>query len=209
MIVSCQALEEEPLHGTIHMEAMARAALMGGAAGLRANGREDISAMRKLTDKPIIGILKRREPDGGIFITPDFESAALIADAGADIVALDCTTTRHPDCGKLGNLINSIHAELGVAVMADCSSLEETLRAEDLGADIVATTLVPGRDPDFALLEKVLGSVTVPVIAEGNYWRPEEVVRAIQIGAHAVVVGSAITRPQLITARFAAALARR
>ena len=93
--------------------------------------------------------------------------------------------------------------------MADCSSLEETLRAEDLGADIVATTLVPGREPDFALLEKVLGSVTVPVIAEGNYWRPEEVVRAIQIGAHAVVVGSAITRPQLITARFAAALARR
>lgn len=206
LIVSCQALEDEPLHGTIHMEAMARAALMGGAVGLRANGPEDIAAMRKLTDKPIIGIYKHWDGDGKIFITPDFESAKAVVQAGADIVALDCTTYHWPDDQALQSLIDRIHRELDAAVMADCSNYEEILRAERLGADIAATTLVPGPEPDFALLQKVVESVEIPVIAEGHYWEPGQVVRAVQLGAHAVVVGSAITRPQLITARFTAAL---
>jgi len=208
LIVSCQALEDEPLHGTVYMVGMARAALMAGAVGIRANGPEDIAGIRRLTDKPIIGILKKLDQEGKVFITPDLESAALVAQAGADIVAADCTVEHHPDSAELKQLIDSIHSYLDVPVMADCSNLAEAVRAERLGADLVATTLAGGTEPDFGLLEAIVNAVQVPVIAEGNYWHPEEVVKAIRLGAHAVVVGSAITRPQAITARFVSALRR-
>lgn len=206
LIVSCQALEDEPLYGSVHMAAMARAALMSGAAGIRANSVEDISAIRAITDKPIVGINKHRDRDGQVFITPDFADAKAVVEAGATIVALDCTYYHHPEDKELETLIRQIKERLGVPVMADCSSYEEMIRAAKLGADITAPTLVPGPRPDYDLLQQAIENTDALVIGEGHYWHPKEVVRALQMGAHAVVVGSAITRPQLITARFTEAI---
>ena len=202
LVVSCQALDGEPLHGPVHMSAMAQAALKAGAVGIRANGAEDIRAIRALTDRPIIGIKKFPLPDGRLFITPDAASAREVVEAGASIVALDCTHLRHPDDGEMAGLIEFIQDELGIPAMADCATLADAKRADRLGAAIVATTLVPGDSPDFALLGEILAAVGATVIAEGHFWQPEELVRALHMGTHAVVIGAAITDPNLITARF-------
>lgn len=202
LIVSCQALAGEPLHGPVHMSAMARAALKAGAAGIRANGADDIKAIRAATDRPIIGIKKVRDSDGAVFITPDADAAREVVEAGSSIVALDCTHRHHPDAEELQALIAFIQDDLGVPAMADIATLDDGIRAAELGAAVVATTLVPGTSPDFDLLRALLDGVTTPVIAEGHFWNPEELVRALHMGTHAVVIGAAITDPYLITARF-------
>lgn len=202
LIVSCQALAGEPLHGPVHMVAMARAALKAGAAGIRANGVDDIRAIRAATDRPIIGIKKVPDRDGSLFITPDADAAREVVEAGSDIVALDCTHRRHPDAGELRDLIAFIQDDLGAPAMADVATLDDGVRAAELGPAVVATTLVPGESPDFDLLRELLARIATPVIAEGHYWRSEELVRALHMGTHAVVIGAAITDPYLITARF-------
>ncbi len=214
LIVSCQATPEEPLHGPLFMAAMARAAVVGGAAGIRANGAADIAAIRADVSLPIIGINKRKVAGFEVFITPDYEDARQIVEAGAHLVALDGTAGPRPGGASLADIITRIHSELNVPVMADCSSVEDGLYAEAAGADIVATTLsgytshgrpaLPGPDLDF--IAELVGRVKKPVIAEGRFYDPAQVTEAFRRGVLAVVIGGAITRPQEITRRFVAAL---
>jgi N-acylglucosamine-6-phosphate 2-epimerase/N-acetylmuramic acid 6-phosphate etherase len=210
IIVSCQARADNPLHGPAFMAAMASAAAQGGAAGIRANGPTDIAAIRAVTPLPIIGILKRQTDGFPVAITPAFRDAQAIVRAGADIVAVDATL-RKRDGERLADLIESIRERLGHPVMADIATHEEAVRAAGLGADLIATTLAGytdetagrrGDGPDFEVLEAVIKAVDAPVIAEGRFWTPQQVEHALQLGAHAVVIGTAITNPREITRRF-------
>lgn len=216
LIVSCQAFEGEPLYGYAHMVAMAASAIHGGAKGIRTNSKADVAAIRAITDLPIIGIQKT-SVDGRTIITPDFSMAQELHTAGADIIALDATSLRDQLChgrfSTAAELIARIHSELGCLVMADISTIAEGIAAAEAGADLVATTLsgytpytTLEEGPDEALIEALVRETPVPVVAEGKLDTPVAARRALECGAHAVVVGSAITRPQLITRKFADAL---
>lgn len=211
LIVSCQALEYEPLHGSHIMARMAVAAREGGAVAIRANSPDDIRAIRAAVDLPIIGLYK--DGDSGVYITPTLRHARAVAEAGADVIALDATLRPRPDGSLLADIMTGIHDELGKLVLADVSTLEEGIAAAQMGADFVAPTLSgyteysPKLDgPDLALICALAESLSVPVIAEGRIRTPAEARAALDAGAAAVVVGSAITRPQWITAQFAAGL---
>ncbi|HEY9723509.1 MAG TPA: N-acetylmannosamine-6-phosphate 2-epimerase [Oscillatoriaceae cyanobacterium] len=209
LIVSCQAQAGEPLHGDAHMAVMARAAAQGGARAIRCESPADIRAIRATVHLPLIGLWKLGE--SGVMITPTCDAVRAVIDAGADMVAIDATDRPRP--ATVAELIETAHA-LGKPVLADVSTLEEGLAAEAAGADVVAPTLsgytggpVP-EAPDWGLLKALCESARVPVFMEGRIWTPEDAARALEMGAWAVVVGSAITRPQLITRRFARALER-
>jgi N-acylglucosamine-6-phosphate 2-epimerase len=213
LIVSCQALEHEPLHGGDTMAKMAVAAFQAGAVGIRTNGVPDIRAIKRAVPLPVIGLIKRSIPGSEVFITPTVEEVREIIGAGAEIVALD-VTNREQRLEQAGRLINYAH-QAGAAVMADVSTLEEGLAAERLGADFIGTTLSgytpysPRLEgPDLELVRQLSGRVHVPVIAEGRIGSPREAAAALEAGAHCVVVGSAITRPQLIAARYVEAMAQ-
>ncbi|MFB7025714.1 MULTISPECIES: N-acetylmannosamine-6-phosphate 2-epimerase [unclassified Streptomyces] len=212
LVVSCQALPGEALHGADIMAQMARAAVAGGAAAVRINGPEDVAAVRQAVAVPVIGLWK--DGDDGVYITPTLEHARRVAEAGADLVAIDATRRPRPDGLSLADTIEALH-RLGIGVLADVSTHEEGVAAAAAGADAVATTLsgytaysTPPDGPDFALVASLAAVLNVPLIAEGRVGTPEEAVRVLTLGAHAVVVGGAITRPTAITARFAAALPR-
>lgn len=202
LVVSCQALEDEPLHSAEIMARMAEAAMVGGAVGIRCNGVEDTKAIRAKVDLPLIGLWKvGRE---GVYITPTADHALSIIDAGADMVALDATKKRV----NLESDILAIH-KVGGLVMADISTYEEALMAADVGADCISTTLSgytewsPQQEaPDFDLVNRLSNRLSIPVIAEGRINTPELLEEAFAVGAFAVVVGSAITRPQWITSNF-------
>jgi N-acylglucosamine-6-phosphate 2-epimerase len=212
LIVSCQAPPGDPLD---HVETLTRIALSsarGGAGGLRANGVECVAAFRRATALPVIGIQKRKI-DGEVSITPDFASAHALAQAGSDVIALDCSRARHAGAEPWLGLIARIHSELGKPVLADISTFDEAAAAEARGADAVATTLygftpetAGARAVNWELVEKLGKSLRVPLIVEGHISEPHEVRRALELGAFAVVVGSAVTRPESITARFVNAL---
>lgn len=211
LIVSCQALEDEPLHGAQIMARMAVAAEIGGAAAIRANSPADIRAIKQAVDLPVIGLYK--QGDSGVYITPTFEAAAEIAAAGADVIALDCTDRPRPDGVSLVDLLGRIQRELGLPTFADVASLPEAQAAAAAGAAMAAPTLSGYTDarppldgPDFELLAKMIKQLPIPVIAEGRVNSPEQARRTLDLGAWAVVVGSAITRPRAITARFVRAL---
>lgn len=208
LIVSCQARADNPLHGPVFMGAMALAARDGGARGLRANGPEDIRAV-KGADLPVIGIHKVFSDEYPVYITPDFDAAAAIVEAGAEIVALDCTP-RPRNGEKPEILIRRIREELKAEVFADISTFEEGVAAADWGATYVSSTLSGYTEytepkpefPDLDLLEKLAQRLSVPVVAEGRYNTPEWVRRGFEAGAHAVVVGTMITNPREITKMF-------
>lgn len=211
LIVSCQALADEPLHGSAIMAKMATAAKIGGAAAIRANSPADIRAIKEVVDLPVIGLYKRG--DSGVFITPTFDDAAAVAAAGADIIALDCTDRPRPDGARLPDLLRRIQDEIGKPVFADVSSLEEARAAAKYGVAMAGPTLSgyidrPSKSagPDYELLGAMIATLRIPVIAEGRIHTPRQARRALNIGAWTVVVGSAITRPRTITARFVAAL---
>ena len=214
LIVSCQARPDNPLHGPTFMAAMAMAAAAGGAAGLRMNGPEDIRAACAVTDLPIIGIFKRRYPNAPIEITPTFAEASEIAAAGAAIIALDATGRMRPDGSTVAALIARIHGELHLPVLADVAGVPDGAAAASAGADAVATTLSgyvdpaipPPDEPDLALVGALAGRVRVPVIAEGRIKSPAQARAALDRGAFAVVVGTAITNPREITRWFTRAL---
>ena len=212
LIVSCQAVPGDPLDDAEILRRIAISTLRGGAGGLRANGAEAIRAFREETRLPILGILKKYD-HGELCITPDFDSAQAIAEAGADVIALDSTADRPAYAEPCPRLIERIHHELGVPVLADIATPEEALAAEKAGADAVATTMygftrqtAGARSVNWELLDRLVHTVRVPVIVEGHITQPEEVRRALDAGAFAVVVGSAITRPESITARFVKAI---
>ncbi|MCP4167921.1 MAG: putative N-acetylmannosamine-6-phosphate 2-epimerase [Chloroflexi bacterium] len=209
LIVSCQAQTSSPLRDSNMMAAMALAAEQAGAAGIRADGPDDIAAIRAVVKIPIIGIYKQELPGTDVYITPTLESARAVVTAGADLVALDATARPHPGNLTTTELIRSCQTELGVPVMADISILPEGIAAAEAGADLVATTLVGYTPysrhlspPDFELIRELVLAVATLVVVEGHISTPAEAHRALDLGAYAAVVGAAITQPDQITRRF-------
>jgi N-acylglucosamine-6-phosphate 2-epimerase len=209
VIVSCQASAGDPMDDLGTLTRMATSVLRGGAGGLRAEGVACIGAFRRLTELPVIGLIKTEDANGEVYITPDFAAARAVSEAGADIVALDCTRRRLLEAEPWPELIRRIHGELGRPVCADIATIDDAVAAEGAGTDAVATTLFGytaetawNREVSWTLIEALIARLTIPVIVEGHITQPKEVRRALKMGANSVVVGSAITRPESITARF-------
>lgn len=176
---------------------------MGGAIGLRLNGPVNVAAVRAQTTLPVIAIHKRPGSDGRTLITGRLEDIPPLIDAGAEIIAFDSTARPRPvPCAEL---VAAIHTG-GALAMADIRTYADAEEAVALGVDLIATTLsvfdLPDYIPNVELVHQIATQLPVPVIAEGNYWEPADFVRALEAGAHAVVIGSAITRPWKITERF-------
>lgn len=211
LIVSCQAEGDDPFNVPSHLALFARAAQMGGAAGIRAGEADNIAAIRSAVSLPIIGITKGEYPDGSVLITPDFAAVEAVLSAGADVVAADGTDRARPNgaCGP--EFIRQYKRRFSAPILADISTLDEALQALEAGADAVATTLSgytphtahqTHNEPDWDLLDAVLKVTSAPVIVEGHVWTPDQARRAIDAGAFAVVVGTAITRPRIVTQAF-------
>ena len=216
LIVSCQALPHEPLHSSFIMGRMALAAKEGGAYGIRANTKEDIAEIQTQVDLPVIGIVKRDYEDSKVYITPTMKEINELMEVKPDIIALDATHSLRPGGRTLDEFYREIRKSYpGQLLMADCSTVEEALHADQLGFDFIGTTLVGYTDQsrnlkiesnDFEIIRQIVAKVKHRVIAEGNINTPEKARRVIELGAFSVVVGSIITRPQLITKSFAEAL---
>ncbi|HEJ7880392.1 TPA: N-acetylmannosamine-6-phosphate 2-epimerase [Serratia marcescens] len=219
LVVSCQALDDEPLHSDFIMSRMALAAEQGGAAAIRANGVEDVKAIMRTVALPVIGIIKRDYVGSDVYITPTLREIDELMAAAPQMIALDATGHPRPGELQLAALVAAIRARYPrLLLMADIATLEEAQEAARLGFDCVGTTLygytAESRgarlaDNDFGFLRAVLAAVSVPVIAEGNVETPAMAARCLSLGAHAVVVGGAITRPQQITRRFVDAIGGR
>lgn len=212
LIISCQAYEDTPLYGSHYMKAMAECALMGGAEAIRSCWPQDIRAIRELGDFPIVGLNKVIDPshedDNYIIITPTLEAASAVIDAGCDIVAIDCTIRDCRGKEELYDLLKSIKEKYpDIAIMADCATLEDCIFAEQTGmVDILATTLSglfkPLNGPDIELVKQIKKHCKLPVNAEGSVWELKDVKDLIDAGADMICIGTAITRPHLITKRF-------
>lgn len=213
LIVSCQALPHEPLHSSFIMGRMALAAREGGACGIRANTKEDIKEIQSQVDLPIIGIVKRDYPDCSVYITPTMKEIDELMEVRPEIIALDATGRLRPDGVTLDEFFAQAREKYPDQLwMADCSTIEEALHADSLGFDFIGTTMVGYTEEsrglkieadDFKILREIISSASHPVIAEGNIDTPQKAKRVIELGAYCVVVGSIITRPQLITRSFA------
>lgn len=210
LIVSCQPVPEGPMDRPEIVAATALAALAGGAAGLRIEGIANLRALRPLTDAPVIGLIKRDLTGSPVRITPFLDDITALAEAGADIIAIDATDRPRPV--PVADQIAAIHAT-GRIAMADCATLEEAQAARAAGAEVLGSTMsghtggpIP-EAPDFDLVTGIagLGAFT---IAEGRYYTPDQTARAIQSGANAVVVGTALTRMEIATGWFAGAVAQ-
>ena len=216
LIVSCQALEDEPLHSSMIMGRMALAAQEGGAKGIRANSILDIHEIKKMVSLPIIGIIKADYPDSEVYITPTMHEVDQLVEEGVDVIALDATDRLRPNQVSLTDFFKAVRSKYPEQkFMADCSTVSETKTADQLGFDFIGTTLVGYTkeskndhiaDDDFAIIREVLASVHKPVIAEGNINTPEKARRVLELGCYSVVVGSIITRPQIITRNFVNAI---
>ncbi|WP_329613229.1 putative N-acetylmannosamine-6-phosphate 2-epimerase [Streptomyces brevispora] len=212
LIVSCQAPPGDPMRETATLVRLAQSAVAGGGAAIRANEPAVVAAIVEAVDLPVIGLWK--DGDIGVYITPTVRHALAVAEAGAAVVAADATDRPRPDGSTFAELVEAVHAA-GALVMADVSTLEEGVEAARLGADFVSTTLsgyVPGTPkqtgPDLALVAALSAAIDIPVVAEGRVNTPEEAAEALRRGAHSVVVGTAITAPTALTARFVAGIAR-
>ena len=208
LVVSCQALSNEPLHGSMIMGRMALAAKMGGAAGIRANTVEDITEIKKQVDLPVIGIIKAEYADSDVYITPTMKEIDKLIHSPAEIIAMDATSRKRPGNGSPRQLVDAVK-KAGRLAMADISNTEEGVMAEKLGFDLVSTTLsgytpyTQGRrKPDLDLIASLKEKVSIPIVAEGNIKTPEELIACLRTGASFSVIGGAITRPQLITRTF-------
>ncbi|MCS4486553.1 N-acetylmannosamine-6-phosphate 2-epimerase [Staphylococcus americanisciuri] len=211
LIVSCQALEDEPLHSSFIMSKMALAAKEGGAVGIRANTKEDIIAIKQEVDLPVIGIVKRDYDHSSVFITATKKEVDELLESGCEVIALDATLRQRP-AESLEDLVQYIRSQAPeVEIMADIATLEEAKNADRLGFDYIGTTLhgytedTQGKvlyADDFAFLTAVLENVNQKVIAEGNVITPEMLKVVFDKGVYASVVGGAITRPRDITKRF-------
>lgn len=200
LVVSCQAPVDSPLHHPMVIAAMAQAATNQGAVGVRIDTPDHLKMVRSRMAQPIIGLWKQVIPGYSVYITPQFHHAKAVADAGADIIAIDATSRPRPGGETLPDLIQQIHERLGKPVMADVDTLENALLAAVAGADCVGTTLLGYTEatksqtpPDFDLLRKMIERCSIPVICEGGIANPVAAQQAMDTGAFAVVVGTAIT----------------
>ncbi len=214
VVVSVQAMPSEPLYLEKCMVAMMKSVVSGGAGALRVAGARDVRNAKRLFNVPVIGLTKPNVIPKNwkeiVYITPTIKEVIELVDAGADVIATDGTLRKRPNGEKLQDLIKYIHINKRLA-MADISTLEEGIKAQEAGADILSTTLAgytlesassPSNEPDFELLKQLVEKTNLPVVLEGRIWEPAQVNRAFELGAHCVVIGSAITRPQLITKKF-------
>lgn len=216
LIVSCQALKNEPLHSSFIMGKMAKAAKEGGAKGIRANTVDDIAQIKEEVDLPIIGIIKRDYEDCDIYITPTIKEIDELMTVKPEIIAVDATVNKRPNNQSLEGFYNEIRSKYkNIKLMADCSTIDEAIYADKLGFDFIGTTLVGYtkqsknlkiEENDFEIIKTILKNVEHKVIAEGNIDTPQKVKRVLELGCYSVVVGSIITRPQVITKRFVDAI---
>lgn len=214
LIVSCQALESEPLYDSYIMSKMACAAKLGGAVGIRANTVVDIKAIKEKVDLPIIGIIKQEYDDSDVYITPTMAEVDALVEVGCEIIAIDATNRLRPNGITLESFFKEVRKKYpNQLFMADTSAFDEGKKAEELGFDLIGTTMAgytpytKGTSlPDFTLMERYVNELHTPVIAEGGIWVPEQLKKALDIGVHAAVVGTAITRPRDITRHFVDAI---
>lgn len=215
-IISVQAYEDTPLYGPENMRTMAQTVLMGGAEGLRACWPQDIRAIRSITDKPIVGIYKdfpEGDPLDSIYITPTVARAQEVIEAGADILGLDCTIRPNRPLSQLIDMLSEIRERWPhIAVMADLATLDEGIALAESGlVDIISSTLSgytrnsidrASEKPDLQLIRDFKKSFSVPVNGEGRIWELQDLEAVWDAGADMVTIGSAVTRPHLITRRF-------
>ena len=216
LIVSCQALPGEPLYieNDTMMPLMAVAAKRAGAAGIRTNGERDVKEIKKTVDLPVIGLIKKEYEGFSQYITVTMKEIDTLVKVGADIIALDCTMRERGDGKTVNGFIKEIKEKYpDIILMADISTFEEGVNAEKAGVDMVGTTLsgyTPYSEktdgPDFKLVEKLSKKLDIPVIAEGKIHEPQQAKKMLELGAHAVVVGGATTRPLEIAQRFVKAV---
>lgn len=200
LIISCQAPSDSPLHNPLVITAMAEAAVNQGAVGIRLDTPAHVAAVRQRTQVPLIGLWKQQIPGFEVYITPQFHHATAIAEAGADIIAIDATLRPRPEGETVAGLIQQIHDRLGKLVMADVDTLEAAIAAATAGADLVGTTLygytaeTRGQTPPgLELLQQMVSQISAPAICEGGIASPAIARQALDLGAYAVVVGTAIT----------------
>ncbi|NES27827.1 putative N-acetylmannosamine-6-phosphate 2-epimerase [Micromonospora terminaliae] len=216
LVVSCQPLPDDPddpMRDPYVQARVAAAVVRGGAVAVRVNGPDDIAAVRPVVDVPLIGLYKHGTE--GVFITPTAAHALDVALAGADIIAIDATDRPRPDGRTFGDTVRLIRERTDALILADISTAAEGVAAVEAGADAVATTLSgytpaspPTDGPDLGLVARLVAQLSVPVIAEGRYRTTEQIGRAFAAGAHAVVMGNAVTSPLWITRRLVPATPR-
>ncbi|MCK0526200.1 MULTISPECIES: N-acetylmannosamine-6-phosphate 2-epimerase [unclassified Anaerobiospirillum] len=212
LIISCQALPDEPLHSPFIMGRMALAAKQVGAVAIRCQSVEDIKEIKKVTGLPVIGLIKQNYDDSEIYITPTRKEVQALIDIGCEVIALDATMRRRPGDEKLEDLVKMIK-DAGLLSLADISNDEEAHNAEKIGFDAISTTLSgytpyspKFEGPDLGLVARLVATCKIPVFAEGRINTPADLVRAYEVGAYGAIVGSAITRPQVIGKWFIDAL---
>lgn len=214
LIVSCQALSDEPLYSSFIMAKMAYAAQLGGACGIRANTPEDIIKIKEAVNLPIIGLLKQVYDDSQVFITPTEKEVDALMESSPDVIAIDATNRSRPKKEELDIFFARIQTKYPkMLFMADCATIEEAVHAQEIGFHLVGTTLSGYTEntlgtqlPNFRLVKEMSDVLHIPVIAEGGIWTPEQLKKAMDCGGFAAVVGTAITRPMNITKRFVEAI---
>lgn len=214
LIVSCQALENEPLHSSYVMQRMAVAAMRGGAVGIRANTVEDIQKIKEEVSLPVIAIIKRDYQGSDVYITPTMAEVDELMAVQPDIIAIDSTDRTRPFGETLGSLFQKVRRKYpNQLFMADCSTIEEGVAAAKMGFDIIGTTMSGYTSytsneilPNYDMVNELVQITGKPVIAEGGISTPEQLKKVMEKGAFAAVVGTAITRPMDITKKFVSVL---
>lgn len=214
LIVSCQALPEEPLHSPYIMGRMAYAAMQGGAVGIRANTPEDVHEIRSNVSLPILALYKKDYPDSEIYITPTEREVELLLVEQPEVIALDATNRLRPGGVTLDEFFPRLRRRFPEQLfMADCATFAEGVHAAELGFDLISTTLCGYTSdtrgttlPNLDLVKRLAQTVSIPVIAEGGIWEVEDLTVALKQGAFAAVIGTAITRPREITRRYVQAV---
>lgn len=212
IIVSCQAVDQEPLNNVEAITLVAKSVIEGGAQVLRLSQKDHIRSIQKITKFPIIGLIKQKYQGFEVFITPTKKEIDDLLELKVDCIALDATLRKRPNNETLEELIQYIREKSSeTLLMADCSNIDDVINANRLGFDLISTTLrgytkdTAGRsniENNYSFIKECLTKINVPLIAEGGFWEHDDIFNVLKLGAHSVVVGSAITRPKDITIRY-------